>query len=57
MEDMKINNLASNDSDFDRINFITLYKPSFIPMPCNRAFLFGSSPKSVPCYLNHERMV
>jgi len=33
MEDMKINNLASNGSDFDRINFITLYKPSFIRMP------------------------
>ena len=28
MEDMKINNLASNDSDFDRVDSITLYKPS-----------------------------
>lgn len=28
MEDLKINNLASNDSDFERVNFITLYKPS-----------------------------
>ena len=28
IEDLKINNLASNDSDFERINFIKLYKPS-----------------------------
>jgi predicted nucleic acid-binding protein len=28
MEDLKINNLASNDSDFERVNFIKLYKPS-----------------------------
>jgi predicted nucleic acid-binding protein len=28
MEDLKISNLASNDTDFERINFITLYKPS-----------------------------
>ena len=28
MEDLKINNLASNDSDFERVNFIALYKPS-----------------------------
>lgn len=28
MEDLKINNLASNDSDFERVNSITLYKPS-----------------------------
>ena len=28
MEDLKINNLASNDSDFERVNFIRLYKPS-----------------------------
>jgi len=28
MEDLKMNNLASNDSDFERINFIKLYKPS-----------------------------
>ncbi len=28
MEDRKINNLASNDSDFERVPFITLYKPS-----------------------------
>ncbi|MCK4390796.1 MAG: PIN domain-containing protein [Desulfobacterales bacterium] len=28
MEDLKINNLASNDSDFERANFITFYKPS-----------------------------
>jgi len=27
-EDLKINNLASNDSDFERVNFIRLYKPS-----------------------------
>ncbi len=27
MEDLKINNLASNDSDFERVNFIKLYKP------------------------------
>jgi predicted nucleic acid-binding protein len=33
IEDLKINNLASNDSDFERVNFITLYKPSVIPMP------------------------
>jgi hypothetical protein len=24
--------LASNDSDFERVSFITLYKPSVIPM-------------------------
>ena len=28
MEEIEINNLASNDSDFDRVNFIKLYKPS-----------------------------
>ncbi len=28
MEDLKIENLASNDSDFERVDFITLYKPS-----------------------------
>jgi predicted nucleic acid-binding protein len=28
IEDLKINNLASNDSDFERVDFITLYKPS-----------------------------
>jgi len=28
MEDTKINNLASNDSDFERVDFITLYRPS-----------------------------
>lgn len=28
MKDLKINNLASNDSDFERVNFIKLYKPS-----------------------------
>ena len=28
MEDLKINNLASNDSDFERVDFIKLYKPS-----------------------------
>jgi len=28
MEDLKINNLASNDSDFERVNFIKLHKPS-----------------------------
>lgn len=28
MEDLKINNLASNDSDFERVAFIALYKPS-----------------------------
>jgi len=28
MEDLKIHNLASNDSDFEKVNFITLYKPS-----------------------------
>jgi hypothetical protein len=33
MEDLKINNLACNDSDFDRVTLITLYKPSIIPMP------------------------
>lgn len=27
MEDLKIDNLTSNDSDFERVNFITLYKP------------------------------
>lgn len=27
MEDLKINNFASNDSDFERVSFITLYKP------------------------------
>lgn len=30
IEDLKINNLVSNDSDFERVNFITLYKPSII---------------------------
>lgn len=30
IEDLKINNLVSNDSDFERVNFITLYKPSVI---------------------------
>lgn len=25
--------LASNDSDFERVDFIKLYKPSIIPMP------------------------
>jgi len=28
MQDLKINNLASNDSDFERVDFIRLYKPS-----------------------------
>jgi len=28
MEDMRINNLASNDSDFERVDFIQFYKPS-----------------------------
>jgi len=28
VEHLKINNLASNDSDFERVDFITLYKPS-----------------------------
>lgn len=28
MEDLKINDLASNDSDFERVTFIALYKPS-----------------------------
>jgi len=28
MEDLKIHNLASNDSDFEKVSFITLYKPS-----------------------------
>jgi len=28
MEDLKISNLASNDSDFERVNFVTLYRPS-----------------------------
>jgi len=28
MEDLKINNLASNDSDFGRVDFVKLYKPS-----------------------------
>lgn len=27
MEDSNINHLASNDSDFERVDFITLYKP------------------------------
>jgi len=27
MKDMKIKNLASNDADFERVNFIKLYKP------------------------------
>lgn len=27
MEDRKINNLASNDSDFQKVPFVTLYKP------------------------------
>lgn len=27
MEDMQIKNLASNDADFERVNFIKLYKP------------------------------
>mgnify|MGYP002066975394 FL=1 len=27
MGDLKINNLASNDSDFERVDFIKLYKP------------------------------
>ena len=30
MEDLKINNLASNDSDFESVDFITLYRPSLI---------------------------
>jgi hypothetical protein len=33
MGDLKINNLASNDSDFERVDFIKLYKPPIIPMP------------------------
>ena len=28
IEDLKINNLASNDSDFERVDFLKLYKPS-----------------------------
>jgi predicted nucleic acid-binding protein len=28
MEDLKINNLASNDSDFERVPFIMVHKPS-----------------------------
>ncbi len=28
MEDLKVNNLASNDSDFEKVNFIDLYRPS-----------------------------
>ena len=28
MEDLKINNLASNDADFEMVTFIKLYKPS-----------------------------
>ncbi len=28
MEDLRIDNLASNDSDFERVDFIKLYKPS-----------------------------
>ena len=28
MKDLEINNIASNDADFETINFITLYKPS-----------------------------
>ncbi len=28
MEDMEIMNLASNDADFEMVNFIKLYKPS-----------------------------
>jgi len=28
VEHLKINNLASNDSDFERVDFIALYKPS-----------------------------
>lgn len=31
MEDIKINNLASNDSDFEKVSFVTLYKPSVYP--------------------------
>ncbi|HHT9125795.1 MAG TPA: type II toxin-antitoxin system VapC family toxin [Candidatus Brocadiia bacterium] len=27
MKDLKINNLASNDSDFEMVDFVTLYKP------------------------------
>jgi predicted nucleic acid-binding protein len=27
MKDMKIKNLASNDADFGRVDFIKLYKP------------------------------
>jgi predicted nucleic acid-binding protein len=30
IEDLKISNLASNDSDFERVNFITLFKPSVL---------------------------
>lgn len=30
MEDLEVNNLASNDSDFERVDFIKLYKPSII---------------------------
>jgi PIN domain. len=28
MEDLKIKNLASNDTDFERVDFIKLYRPS-----------------------------
>ncbi|MEW6003581.1 MAG: PIN domain-containing protein [Nitrospirota bacterium] len=28
MEDLNIKNLASNDTDFERVDFITLYRPS-----------------------------
>jgi predicted nucleic acid-binding protein len=28
MEDLKIKNLASNDTDFERVDFIALYRPS-----------------------------
>ena len=28
MEDVRINNLASNDFDFERVNFIQFYRPS-----------------------------
>ena len=34
MEDLKIKNLASNDTDFERVDFIKLYRPSeYIVLP------------------------
>lgn len=33
MEDLEISNIASNDSDFERVDFVNLYRPSAVINP------------------------